>query len=198
MASLELVSPPSQLPLGSGELKAWARISHVDEDDVVESIMKHATDLVERNLGRVLINQVWKQTLDHSEREPAWPVGSKDLIFLAKPPLVSVASVEYRSAEDGSTNTLDSSAYEVIRGTSSKGKIARKEEAKSIPLKDGPDVVSITYFAGYGYTPTEVPEAIRNAIKTVASTIFETRGGLVDVGRIVNANCPGYRIIEVP
>ena len=197
MASLELVSPPSELPISAEEFKTWARISHVEEDDVIESIIRQATDEVERSLGRLLINQVWRQTLDHSAREWAWPVGHDQVIRLRKPPLMGVASVEYVSSIDGATYELDPSHYVVTRATSTKGSIARKLEALSIPLKTGNDVVSITYFAGYGYYPGDVPAAIRNAVKTVASAIFETRGAFVDVERIVSANCPGHRVFEI-
>jgi len=200
MASLELVTPPVALPIAIGETKLWGRITHTEEDSVVQSAISQAVSLIEQALGRSLITQTWKQTLDHTPKEWAWPIGHDQVLRLRKPPLIGDVSIDYVSSVDGSTVTLDPSLYDVFPSKSQKGEISRKLEALAIPLKCGPNVISVTYVAGYGDTAEDVPEPIRNAIKTLSATIFETRGAFADPDlafRIVTTMCPGYRVLEI-
>lgn len=196
-----VLTPPAVQPVSLGELKAWARVTHDDENDVLTSCIQMATDLVETSTRRALINQTLVQSLDYTSELP-WPVGREEL-FLDRPPLASVTSVTYVSDVDGSTVTLSPSLYRVQAsvGSRAKGSLFREDDAAAIPLKRGPGVVKVTYVAGYGAASTDVPESLRNAVRTVAASLYETRGVITDPSlgtKVVSMMASGFRVIEVP
>jgi uncharacterized phiE125 gp8 family phage protein len=47
--------------------------------------------------------------------------------------------------------------------------------------------ITITFTAGYGSTPSAVPEPIRNAIISLVGQYYENREGQADEGLILNA-----------
>jgi uncharacterized phiE125 gp8 family phage protein len=116
-------------------------------------------------LGRALITQTWTRTL------ATWP----RTIDLAVPPVQSVDSIEY-VAPDGTTKTLDPGKYRV-RGlnASEPATIRRAPDTEWPEVADDPEAITVTFTAGYGDTPADVPEPIRHAIKLLVTDWFEKR-----------------------
>jgi len=200
LGSLVVLTPPAEFPVSLSEVKAWARVTHDDENDIFTSCIKTATDLVEGATNRALMNQTLVQSLDYIDDLP-WPVGKEEL-FLDRPPLSSVTSVTYVSNDDGTTVTIAPSLYRVQAtvGSLAKGSLFREDDAASVPVKRGPGVVKVTYVAGYGATAADVPEALRNAVRTVAVNIYDNMGAVTDpsmVSRVIGAMAPRFRLLAV-
>jgi len=91
------------------------------------------------------------------------------------PPVQAVTSIEY-VAPDGSTNTLAPSDYRV-RGlnTIQPATVAPAAGTAWPEIADDPEAITVTFTAGYGDTPADVPDPIRHAIKLLATDWYEKR-----------------------
>lgn len=157
--SLELSVEPASEPVTLDEFKAHARILGNDEDSALESIIASARQAVEVFTRRSFIRTTWVKRLD---RFP-----SDRTIWLERPPLESVTSVQYID-EAGATQTLAASEYDVDTA-SEPGRIVLAPE-KSWPSTESQRInaVTITYRAGYGTSGSDVPAAIRQAVLLLA------------------------------
>jgi len=146
----------------------------VDEDEeelaYLGSLVSVATDYIEDSRSEALLDQQWTMTLDH------FP-GVSAPIRLPRPPLRSVASITYVDTQ-GVTRTLAPSAYRVLNA-------ALPGEIHPVYGTTWPSTlmdaasVTVTYRAGYGTTPGDVPSSLRQACKILAATWFEHREGVV-------------------
>lgn len=138
----------------------------------VEDLISAATDAAETYLGRALVRQTWRLTLDGFPCE----------IELPRPPLLEVSSVRYLD-QDGAWQTLAEDAYRVLDG----GEIARIQPAygESWPSPRACDEsVEVVYEAGYGDAAADVPATIRQAIVLIVGEWLEAREGYF----VANAN----------
>ena len=109
--------------------------------------------------------------------------GDYRLIELPKPPLLEVVSVNYKD-EDGTEQVLDPSLYSVETNWTEGVMPAQLPALGHILLgydEEWPttrlekDAVRIRFRAGFGDTPAEVPNAIRQFIQILAATMYEHR-----------------------
>lgn len=102
---MRLITPPEP-PFTLAEAKAHLRVDHDDENDLIAIYMAAAVSAIDGPRGRLkkaLLAQTWETAFD------AFPSAE---IRLPVMPLLSVTSVTYTD-EDGVSQTLDGSAYEV-------------------------------------------------------------------------------------
>lgn len=158
-------------PVTVDEVKAHCRIEHSFDDDVyLPALIKAARMFAEDYTDRAFITQTWAYKLDE------FPCSSFEnpyaAIVLPRARAIAISSIAYVD-EDGTTQTLSSSLYQV--DTSS-------EPARVIPAwgETWPDTrsqlnaVTITYTAGYG-AAAAVPENIKLAIKFLVGQWYENR-----------------------
>jgi uncharacterized phiE125 gp8 family phage protein len=162
---LILIEPPTALPITLAEAKAVARLDGLDEaeDAVVMSCVRTAVDHLDGAqgvLGRCLIRQTWRLTLD------CFPA----VIRLPLPPLAEVISVEYVDPA-GVMQTLDPADY-TVAGIGSDGSI-RPAIGKSWPATQGvPEAVQVTFAAGADDW-NGVPEPLRTAIAEMVRAYYD-------------------------
>jgi len=157
--------PPTLEPVSVEELKSFARIDGSGEDNLLASFIESARQKLEDYTGRAFLEQTMVMLMDWwSEKE----------VYLPKPPLLSVTSIETLD-EDGVATTYAAANYFVVT-ESIPGKIIVKSET-SLPLNTVRDYAGykITYKAGYGTNPNQVPRQIRNSILQLATLRFEKR-----------------------
>lgn len=160
--TLSLVTPAGIQPVTVDDVKDWGRIGD-DEDALLDGIIRAATAHVEEITGRALLTQTWDFFLD------CFPTQ----IDLPRPRLQTVTSIKYYDT-DGVLQTLAATEYTA----DNKAEPARIVEAygKSWPsIRDIPNAVEVRYVAGYGASPEDVPEALKQAIKVLAVTMYEHR-----------------------
>jgi uncharacterized phiE125 gp8 family phage protein len=158
---LVLVEPPTVEPLTAAEAKARLNIGDEVSDEVMDALITAARQTIDGAdgwLGRALITQVWRGTLDQF---PCWELN------IPHPPLQSVLAINYIDGTGAQIEHPDSN-YQIVPArrpyiTPAFGKAWPATRCQS-------DAVSIDFVVGYGQ-PTDVPEPIRSAIALMASNI---------------------------
>lgn len=172
---LEVTVAPTAEVVSLQEVKDHLRIDTSDDDAVLRAYIVAAREYCEAAINRTLPVATYKlslQTFDADYRR----------IRLLKPPLVSVASVQFIGS-DNQLQTLDASNYSVD-----------KDEPGFIRLADGcswPELgtsgyyrVFVTYSAGY--SPSACPGAVKHAIKLLVGHYYESR------------EATGEKTVEIP
>lgn len=175
MTTRQLTAPTYE-PVTLAQARMAAR---VDSDDTSEDalftgvIIPGVRQDCEQLLGRSLMKQTWRRTLDCFDDEMA----------LAWPNLLSVEFVRYRDV-DGVWQVLDASYYEVDTA-SVPGRVLRAL-AKTWPtLYPFPGSVRIDYTAGYSDSATEsaqqaaVPASVKRWMLARIATAYEHRLELI-------------------
>lgn len=146
------------LPVPFEDVRRQLRMDDlVQDDDHIRMIAMAVCDDIERQYNAALITQTIV------EKHSAFPAKSETPIWVAIRPGLSVTSVAYIDS-DGASQTFSSSDYDV--STTERGMYVIPKVDKDWPtdLAVRPDAVTITYQAGYGTIPTNVPAAIRLAV----------------------------------
>lgn len=146
------------------DARGQVHIRHHDEDATLARYIQAATREIEHATRRQLITATYEAKWD------TWPNGG---FLLPRPPLLAVSSITYVDT-DGETQTVDSGTYEVDNN----------DEPGSIHLAWGqtwpahrshPRVIAVTYTAGYGTTPADVPADYRQAVLMLVSQFYYDR-----------------------
>ena len=165
---LVIATDPALEPVTLADLKEYLRITTNEQDTTLNALGKAARQQAEVFLRKVLITQTWTWTLDDFPPTPIW---------VPWPPLQSVTSITYQDVDDD-TQTLAASNYVVSTGDTP-GRITLSSTG-SFPSTFGEaDDVTITFVAGYGASPSDVPQPIRLAIQLMAGHWFEHRESVV-------------------
>lgn len=178
---------PATEPVTFSDMEDHLRDLDASEQTYVEGLIATARQMAERYTRRAFITQTWLLSLDHipGGQEPWWDgvrEGSiRELYSYARwielpyPPLQSVTSVIQYNTSD-SPDTVATSIYHVDTN-SEPGRVVLKigKTWPSITLRVA-DGFQITYKAGYGDNASDVPQAIRDAIKRLTGFLYEHRG----------------------
>lgn len=145
-----LVTPPTDLPITLEEAKLHLRVSHDEEDGLIENLIRAATQHVDGwtgVLGRAVMPQTWRQDFD------GW-----SCLRLLLNPVREIESVTYRDS-DGNQQTLDPAVY-TLR-VDDGGAYVDLAPGQSWPaVASSVDAVSVTYEAGYDEAPAPIRQAM--------------------------------------
>lgn len=169
---LILDTAPVNDPVTLEEVKEHIHVDFNDEDARIADFIKGATQRLDGrdgSLGRCLVTQTWNLTLDRFASEIAIPL----------PPCQSIDAITYVDP-DGVTQTLAPSEYQAFALGTVEGAKVRPAYGKSWPtIRNVPEAVTITFTAGFGDDPEDIPEPIRTAIKMRVGHLFEHRESVV-------------------
>lgn len=146
-------------------LKAHLHIDNNLEHDELLGYLRAAVDWVEDYLRRQLITASYQLKLD------AFPACG--VLELPHPPLRSVTGIQYVDP-DGVTQTLSTSVYEVDTHAEP-GRVLLKYGESWPSVRPQENAVSVTFTAGYGDDPEDVPEKYRQAIQILAGHYYRNR-----------------------
>ncbi|WP_062225670.1 head-tail connector protein [Aureimonas frigidaquae] len=155
--SLSLVTAPRGLPVDLDEVKAHLRVTGFAEDELIERLMKTATQRLDGpygKIGRCLLTQTWAYTTDRVSREIEIPLA----------PVSAVSSITGLIPAD----------YTVHRLRDLDGTVIRPASTGSWYLNHAGERV-VTFVAGFGEAPDDVPEPIRTAITMHVAHLYEHR-----------------------
>ena len=139
MGLTQLVAP-SEEPLDTAAVRDHLRYVDTSNDAWIDTFIPQARERLEKKTGRALITQQWRQTWE------TWP--DSGILYLAKPPLVSVQAVSYLD-QDGARQTITSTDYLVTTDTTP-GSV-RPAYGKSWPsCRAEPGSIRVDYTCGYG------------------------------------------------
>lgn len=161
---LKRTSDAAKEPLTREEVKQHLRITHTDEDDFLDALIKAARQYAEERTGRQLITATWKET---RWCFPEWQW------TLDRPDLIAVSSIVY-TASDGTSTTMPSSDY-TVSTNGHRGVVIPAWDTSWPAARYTLDAVAITYTAGYGATPASVPQAVKQAMLMLIGHWYEHR-----------------------
>ena len=178
---LQLVTAPTVEPLTTDDVKAQSRIDISDDDSLIGAYIEVARAYVETILSTALITQTWDYTLE------AWP--GKGVIYLPRPPLQSVTSITYTD-KDGNSDTVSSADY-LVDTAARPGRIVLKGTASwpAVTLRESNAIV-VRFVAGYGDAASDVPPAIRQALKLLVGDFYENRENTLAVQGLTLGQMP--------
>jgi len=160
----------------AAEFKTHARIYHTQDDAYIATLILSATQVIEHETRRALINRAFTLQLQ------GFPADGE--IVLPRSPLSTVNSVNYE-APNGNLLTLDASTYHTYSVNGVGRVVLRSTGSWPTTLNTGALDVSVDFTAGYGATSASVPAALRHAVLLQATHMYENRTS-VNIGNIVN------------
>ncbi|MGO4389445.1 head-tail connector protein [Microvirga sp. 2YAF29] len=170
---LTLITPPAAEPITLDDLKQHLRIDHNDEDDLLMNLIAAARQKLDGPrglLGRCLITQEWKAILDGFP-----PMGRSSEIVLPFAPVSAVSAITYRDPARAEL-TLAPDAYLVTGLHDDAHATIGPTRCMAWPyVVCLPGSVTVTFKAGYGEAPEDIPEPIRQAIRIHAASLYENR-----------------------
>ncbi|MBL9088438.1 MAG: phage head-tail connector protein [Planctomycetia bacterium] len=159
MLPRKVIAGPAQEPLTLEEAKRFLRITSDAEDDVVLALVAAARKRIERGTELALITQTVEVKLDGFWGSCA--------IELPMPPLQEVVSIQYLDAA-GALQTLPADTYKV--STHRRPGRVWLASGKSWPTtKDEREAVTVTFNAGFGDDPTDVPPNLIHAMRMLCA-----------------------------
>ena len=162
MSALLLV-PPSAEPWSVAEAKDFLRVEHDDDDAVIGALIAAARGHVEALTRRALLLQRWRFVLD------AWPARGR--LNLRTGPLRSVIAARVFDAA-GNADSIDVETFVVDAAADI---VASPCWALPLPgrLAAG---IELDVELGYGAAASDVPDALRHAIRMLVAHWYENRG----------------------
>lgn len=188
MNSNKLTTPPAVEPVTSAELDA-----HLRGDGVLESVeptlltemVVAAREFVELHTRRALITQTWTMFLDtlpqgqndlgwwDGIREGSQTSGDARSIKLPIGDLQSVTSISTFSSDNTETTFADTNYF--LNTNETPGEVVLNEGVVWPTFTRNRMGIKVVYVAGYGDAGTDVPGALRMAIKQLAAHWYENR-----------------------
>jgi uncharacterized phiE125 gp8 family phage protein len=169
MSSILLTAPAVE-PLSLAEAKAFLRVEHDDDDDVIGALIASARIHIEAQTRRALITQGWRLTRD------AWPADGR--LNVTPAPLKVLTAVRVYDA-GGNAAPLDLQSFVVDTAGAA---IAFAPWAVAQPGRSAAGI-ELDITAGYGDAASDVPEALRQAVRLLVAHWYENRG-LATLGAI--------------
>ena len=149
---IKTIKKPSGLVVGLDEVKAHLRLDTPHEDDLIIEYIKAATKHVENFLGKTLLTT----TIQLKHRQ----VPGFDSIPLPYGPVQKVELVKSGVFSFNETTRF------------------RLEDTQDVPellLKEVAHEIEVVYVVGYGDFGNDVPDDIRQAIRTLTTHFYEAR-----------------------
>lgn len=164
---LTIVTPPELEPLSLDEAKAHLRVFSDDDDEIIDSYISGVTKSLDGRdglLGCCLITQTWKLVLPRF----------RDPLSIPLPPCQSIDAFTYMDS-DGVSQTLSEGNYSVFGLGTVNGATLRPLYGQNWPsTRDVTNAVTITFTAGFGDAPDEIPQDIRTSIAMRVANLFDT------------------------
>lgn len=161
-----LVQAPASEPVSLAEAKAQLRVVNADDDQLIASLITAARRVVEARTGLCLIAQDWLCFRD------AWP--EDGVIELPVAPLRAVEEIGV-FGEDDTKAVIDPAHYLVDAASRPPRVLLRSSRIWPRPGR-GVNGIGIRAEAGFGTSPQDVPQPLRQAILLLVAHFFAQRG----------------------
>lgn len=170
---LQLTTPAAAVAITTADAKAHLRITHSDEDSIIDRYVAAATEFVETRTTRSLINTTW------TEYFHGFPVDESQCLRLTKAPLSVVNSIKYHDSDDV-LQTWSTDDYDVHTPRRLAGRVAVTPGYTWPTVRtDRPYTVLVEYVAGYGASAAAIPPEVLEAVYLVLDDMFRFRGASV-------------------
>lgn len=191
MQRVTVVTPPAVEPVALPEARLALGLDAGADAPIITQHLASARELVERFTGRTLITTTLRLHLDAFPASPAleWWDGVRDgvmperqaSITLPRPPAIAVTSITYTDST-GTEQTVDSGSYYLA------GDRVILTPGSGWPSGARAGTIQVTFTAGYGSDPSDVPATIRSAILAHARDVIERPNAMISSERVDNAS----------
>lgn len=163
-----LIAAPAIEPVSLAEAKTWLREDSGDEDQLTQTLIVSARLTLEAWTRRFFITQGWRLVCDK------WPWSNygSPIINISFAPFRTITAIRVYNGSD-IPSIIDPATYR-IRGGDQGGSI----QFETPPMTPGRTFngIEIDLTVGYGSTPTQIPEPLRQAILLLVAHWREHRG----------------------
>jgi uncharacterized phiE125 gp8 family phage protein len=171
--SLVRQTQPAVEPVTLAEAKAHLRVDTADDDTYITGLIRAAREWVEQYLDRTLVHTQWVMRFDKFP-----PDGTLD-IELPRPPMVASGTATAVALtftfENGDTSTYSTASFRVDRA-STPGAVKTLYGQTWPPHLQDDNAISVTWWAGYGASGSDVPQGVKNAMLMYVHELYEKRG----------------------
>ena len=181
----KLITAPTSEPIITSDAKTHLRITHTDQDDYIDSLVKLARFQFESDCPSIqILPATWCLYLDE------W----MDEVMIKKNPLISVSSVKYYAEDSDTLSTLSSANYETDL-ISYPGRVNFSISTSSLPNLNTNkyNAVQITFTCGYA-DAASVPSDIIGGLKLLIGHFYENPQQVMS-GTQINELPFGYKQI---
>ena len=188
MSSILLTAPAVE-PVTLDEARAFLRVEHNDDDEVIAALSASSRVHVEAQTRRALITQSWRVSAD------AWPADGR--LPVRPAPLQTLDAARVYDV-DGVAHEVDTQAFVADLANST---LIFAPWAVPAPGRFAAGI-ELDVTVGYGDAAIDVPEALRQAIRLLTAHWYENRG-LAAVGTVtvlpstVAALIAPYRVLSL-
>lgn len=174
---LKVVSKPPVEPITLTEAKSHLRVTHNEEDNLIESLIQVAREKCEAYSNRSYVQRTLKQTFHNWPDFPA---------VLKRPPVQEITKIEYKK-EDASVIEWDASNYFLDDISFSPKVFLAPDYNMPGDILYPANAIQITYKAGYQPDDTgdttdytvNIPERYKHAIKLLIGEWWENREEII-------------------
>jgi len=159
------ITAPAVLPITLEQVKAHLRLDHADEDNYLIFLIQSATEAVQNYTGRAWITQTWQKMSYQRQRysnriskQPVLPIA----ISLPYPPLLKI-------------NSIIGTGMDKIPLEIKKYELKFNGGLTIVEIHQAFTKIEITYDAGYGDRPEDIPTDIRQAILQLTALFYQKR-----------------------
>ncbi len=163
--SLVLTAPPVVEPVSLAEAKAHLRVTHVDDDGTISTLIVSARRRVEVKTGLRLITQGWSQFMDF------WPCGG--VVDLDVNPVSAVSDIIVYGDLDA-PSTVDPAHYFLDAASNPPRVVFRQGRNPSPPGRRGKGI-EVRLTAGFGLAAA-VPADLKQAVLLLVADAYAHRG----------------------
>lgn len=162
---LDVLEGPAVEPVSLAEVKAFLRLEHDEEDGLLSALIRAARQFCESSVRRRLIRQRLRLVSDDLYPVHRLPAG----------PVQRVEQVVLMDAQ-GRADVLPEAAY-VVSGDRLASLTRWPEPRRPV------GGFRVDYQVGYGETPEDVPEPLRQGIRMLVAHWYENREAVQDIGQ---------------
>lgn len=158
-----LLSTPALEPVSVAEAKSYLRVETGDDDAVIASLIAAARSHVEAMTRRAMIAQTWRTVLD------AWPPDGR-LRLRTGPVRALIAARVFDTG--GNASTIDPATFVLDKATD-----VVASPAWALPQPGRATAgIELDIQLGYGTAASDVPDALRHAIRVLVAHWYDNRG----------------------
>ncbi len=158
-----LLNGPAVEPLPLDEVKAFLRVEHNDDDELIAALIAGSRIHVEAQTRRALITQAWRISADN------WPEDGR--LPIRPAPLRELTAARVYDF-NGAARDIDIQAFVPDKGASA---LAFAPWALPAPGRIAAGI-ELDVTVGYGDSALDVPEPLRQAIRLLVAHWYENRG----------------------
>jgi uncharacterized phiE125 gp8 family phage protein len=176
---------PDEEPVCVDDVKNDLRIDFPDDDGIIGENIQAARQYIEEQL-------IWQAMLTQTAVDKFDNFGGEFALHWA--PVQTITSIVYLDG-NGDSQTLSTDVYELAYDNGEG--IVRTKDGQVWPTTQlHQDSVTITYVAGFGDDPSDVPVSIRKAIRVLAGSWYLNPDGSVGVPLQVDSLLSGQGLIR--